>query len=217
MMFCTNCGCEVDENTNFCTNCGAKIRKLEEYDLPNSTNIVDGNNLTDLTINDSEALNKNESVIETYYEFQCSIDEERTNWMGEKISERRDATVRVFKDRLVINKTGVFIKSDLGSRTIYFQDISSIDFDKAGMFHITSSIKIILRGGEFVTLLYCDDEKYAVLNGEWANYKENLIKPQPTQSNSEMTNADELLKYADLYERGFLTKEEFEQKKKELL
>ncbi len=216
-MFCTNCGCEVDENTNFCTKCGAKIRKIEDYGLPNSTNIADGNNLTDLTINDSEGLSKNESVVETFYEFQCSLDEERTNWMGERISERRDATVRVFKDRLVINKTGVFIKSDLGSRTIYFQDISSIDFDKAGMFHITSSIKIILRGGEYVTLLYCDEGKYAMLNGEWANYKENLIKPQPTQSNPEMTNADELLKYADLYERGFLTQEEFEQKKKELL
>lgn len=198
-------------------NCGAKIRKLEEYDLSNSTNIVDGSNLTDLTVNDSEGLSKNESVVETFYEFQCSIDEERTNWMGEKISERRDATVRVFKDRLIIYKTGVFIKSDLGSRTIYFQDISSIDFDKAGMFHITSSIKIILRGGEFVTLLYCDEDKYVALNGEWSNYKENLMKPQQIQLNPEMTPADELLKYADLYERGFLTQEEFEQKKKELL
>ena len=216
-MFCTKCGFEVDDNTNFCTNCGAKLRKIEEYDLPNSTNIIDENNLTGLTVNDSEDLNKNESVVETFYEFQCSLDEERTNWMGEKISERRDATVRVFKDRLIIYKTGVFIKSDLGSRTIYFQDISSIDFDKAGMFHITSSIKIILRGGEFVTLLYCDEEKYAVLNGEWASYKENLMNPQPSQINPEMTNADELLKYADLYERGFLTQEEFEQKKKELL
>lgn len=215
-MFCTNCGCEVDENTNFCTNCGAKIRKLDGYELPNSTNIVDGNNLVDLTVNDSEALNKNESVIETFYEFQCSLDEERTNWMGEKISERREATVRVFKDRLIINKTGVFIKSDLGSRTIYFQDISSIDFDKAGIFHITSSIKIILRGGEFITLLYCDEDKYALLNGEWAKYKESLMESHSIKS-PEMTNADELLKYADLYERGFLTQEEFEQKKKELL
>lgn len=216
-MYCSNCGYELDDNNNFCTNCGAKIRKLEEYDLPNSTNIVDGNNLTGLTLNDSESLNNNESVVETFYEFQCSIDEERTNWMGEKISERRDATVRVFKDRLIIYKTGVFIKSDLGSRTIYFQDISSIDFDKAGIFYITSSIKIILRGGEFVTLLYCEEDKYLALNGEWSNYKENLMKPEQIQSNPEMTPADELLKYADLYERGFLTKEEFEQKKKELL
>lgn len=216
-MFCTNCGCELDENVNFCTNCGAKLRKINQSDFPDSTNLVDDTNLPSLTINDSEDLNKNESVVETFYEFQCSLDEERTNWMGEKISERRDATVRVFKDRLIIYKTGVFIKSDLGSRTIYFQDISSIDFDKAGMFHITSSIKIILRGGEFVTLLYCDEEKYAVLNGEWASYKENLMNPQPSQINPEMTNADELLKYADLYERGFLTQEEFEQKKKELL
>ncbi|WP_304103066.1 SHOCT domain-containing protein [Methanobrevibacter ruminantium] len=216
-MFCTNCGFEVDANTNFCTNCCAKLRKIDQSDLPDSTNLVDSNNLTSLTVNDSEGLSKNESVVETFYEFQCSLDEERTNWMGERISERRDATVRVFKDRLVINKTGVFIKSDLGSRTIYFQDISSIDFDKAGIFHITSSIKIILRGGEYVTLLYCDEEKYAVLNGEWANYKENLMNPQPNQSNPEMTNVDELLKYADLYERGFLTQEEFEQKKKELL
>jgi hypothetical protein len=30
-------------------------------------------------------------------------------------------------------------------------------------------------------------------------------------------NADELLKYVELYEKGLLTKEEFETKKKELL
>lgn len=36
----------------------------------------------------------------------------------------------------------------------------------------------------------------------------------PTQV---VSNADELLKYAELYEKGLLTKKEFENKKKELL
>ena len=35
--------------------------------------------------------------------------------------------------------------------------------------------------------------------------------------NGSNRNIDELMKYADLFERGLLTQEEFEQKKKELL
>ena len=37
------------------------------------------------------------------------------------------------------------------------------------------------------------------------------------KTDSIVTNTDELLKYAELYEKGLLTKEEFENKKKELL
>ena len=37
------------------------------------------------------------------------------------------------------------------------------------------------------------------------------------QINQETSNADELLKYAELYKQGLLSEEEFEAKKKELL
>lgn len=45
--------------------------------MVNSTKFIEGNYLTYFTINDSEALNK-WTVIETFYEFQCSFDEEKT-------------------------------------------------------------------------------------------------------------------------------------------
>jgi len=164
------------------------------------------------------------------YDFSCSIDEIRTKWSGEKITDRRKCHVRVLEDKLIIQKTGVVIKSDLGNRIIYFSDISSIDFDKAGLLHVTSSITIILRGGEPVTLIYADEPQFNLLNGKWRNYKENQNKIQnPIMSQNiqeetnaqnietSMSNADELLKYAELYEKGLLTEEEFNSLKQKLI
>jgi len=81
------------------------------------------------------------------YDFICSIDEVRTNWRGVEKEDRRRCYVKVLDDRLILDKTGMMIQSDLGSRTIYFSDISSVDFDKSGVFHVTNSIKLIMRGG----------------------------------------------------------------------
>lgn len=170
----------------------------------------------------AESSNSNESEV---YDFSCSIDEIRTNWAGERRRERRNCYVKVLEDRLIIQKTGVFIKSDLGNRTIYFSDIGSIDFDKAGLMHVTNSINIVMKGGEQLTLIYTDESNFILINEKWGSYKEKLhmsqtvVSPQQIPQNTEKTtnNADELLKYADLYERGLLTKEEFDMKKEELL
>ena len=99
---------------------------------------------------ESKKIKKNEQN----YDFICSIDEVRTNWRGAEKEDRRRCYVKVLDDRLILDKTGIMIRSDLGTRTIYFSDISSIDFDKSGMFHVTNSVKLIMRGGEFITLIH---------------------------------------------------------------
>lgn len=152
------------------------------------------------------------------YDFICSIDEVRTNWRGIEKEDRRKCYVKVLNDRLILDKTGMMIQSDLGSRTIYFSDISSVDFDKSGVFHVTNSIKLIMRGGEFITLLHVQAIEYDLLNDKFNDYKEN----QHTISNSNFsensqTNADELLKYAELYEKGIITEDEFNTLKRRII
>lgn len=152
------------------------------------------------------------------YDFKCSIDEKRTNWVGEKIVERRDCFVNVLDDKLTIKKTGVFIKSDLGTRTIHYSDITGVDFDKAGKFHITNSIQLIIKGGEHITLIHISERDYNLINNKWEEYKAKTNNAQTSQSSEPNNNsADELMKYAELYEKGLLSEEEFAAMKKKLL
>lgn len=169
---------------------------------------------------DLESMDGLNDAEESEYDFFCDIEEIRTNWAGEKRKDRRRCNVKVYDDRFILYKTGIFIKNDLGNRTVYYCDITGMDFDKAGLFHVTSSINIVIRGGEQITLIYVDESHFQLLNSKWREYKENIGKPQTAQIQQDIStasNADELLKYAELYEKGLLTKEEFDLKKSELL
>ena len=151
------------------------------------------------------------------YDFSCSIDEVRTNWRGVEKEDRRKCYVKVLNDRLILYKTGIMIQSDLGSRTIYFSDISSVDFDKSGVFHVTNSIKLIMRGGEFITLIHAGTMEYELINNKWNEFKENQHNTKNSSSEKSQSNADELIKYADLYEKGLITEEEFNTLKQKLI
>ena len=55
------------------------------------------------------------------------------------------------------------------------------------------------------------------LNTLWLNYKNNLEESKNVVKELEHTDVDEIMKYAELYERGLLTKVEFDAMKKKLL
>ena len=65
--------------------------------------------------------------------------------------------------------------------------------------------------------LYHIDEVIEKLNQYVFELIDGCINYSDNQESKNSSNLDDLMKYADLYERGLLTKEEFEQKKKELL
>lgn len=186
-----------------------KISPIEDK----SSGIDDENKNFNETIDNSKTL-KNKNAEKNEYDFSCDIEEIRTNWAGEKRKDRRKCNVKVLDDRVILYKTGVFIKSDLGNRTVYFSDITGIDFDKAGLFHITDSINIVIKGGENITLIYVKEENFNLINSKWTEYKKNIDKPQnttilETRPTETLSIADELAKYAELYEKGVLTEDEF--------
>ena len=204
---------EIIQNNNSSNKITTENKTLKSVQDKLNNFMGTSNNFPIKVQSESKKIKKNEQN----YDFSCSIDEVRTNWRGVEKEDRRRCYVKVLEDRLILDKTGIMIRSDLGTRTIYFSDISSIDFDKSGMFHVTNSVKLIMRGGEFITLIHAGPKDYDLINNKWKLYKENQYNTKNLNSNSSQNTADDLLKYAELYEKGLLTDDEFKSFKQKLL
>lgn len=153
-------------------------------------------------------------------EFKCYIQEERESITTEKVTNTQDALVTVFDDRINIKKIGMFSKMDKGTKTVLFQDVTSIDLDLG----ITSNyIVLTMAGSPGVTIQHYNQKQiqkfYDLLYYKFQTFKTNLINnyntPKPV--NSTVSDTDELLKWHELKEKGVITEEEFEAKKKQIL
>lgn len=155
------------------------------------------------------------------YNFSCTLHEKRMGTFGGKKEDVIKGYCYVKEDRLVIKKISIIMKTQMGDKVIPYSKINAIDFDKAGKFHITSSIVISVSGFDTVILKDTNEQNFKLLHDTWIRFNTKSNQPTPTTTKviekSTSTNADELLKYAELYEKGLLTKEEFDLKKKELL
>ena len=134
--------------------------------------------------------------------FQCTIDIDH-------------AYVIINEDNFEIIKESVWLKSNMGTRRLYFYNLTSLDFDARGKLHASSSVIINTKGAEHVQLKFVTKDDFDLMNNAFESYLEKTHQPQ--QNIPTTSNADELLKYAELYEKGLLTKEEFDMKKAELL
>ena len=152
--------------------------------------------------------------------FECSIEEVKYSTFTNQPQRNFDtAYVVINEDNLEIFKESVWLKSNMGTRKIYFYNITSIDYDARGRLHASSSAIINTKSAEHVQLKFITKEQFDLMNNAFESYLEKTHKAQqtPNQIISPTSVADELLKYAELYEKGLLTKEEFEMKKAELL
>ena len=148
--------------------------------------------------------------------FQCTIEEIKYSTFSNQPQRNIDnAYVIINEDNFEIIKESVWLKSNMGTRRLYFYNLTSLDFDARGKFHASSSVIINTKGAEHVQLKFVTKDDFDLMNNAFESYLEKTHKPQ--QSIPSTSNADELLKYAQLYERGLLTKEEFDMKKAELL
>lgn len=166
-----------------------------------------------------EALFKDYGInTEGAYCFECDIEERRSSTFSN--TDRRNvdrAYVALFDDHIVIIKESVWLKSDMGMRKVYFNNVTSIDYDTSGKLGLSSSLFIHMHSGEHVQLKYISKERVEEVQKRYENFINKKDIPNTVQINQETSNADELLKYAELYKQGLLTEEEFEAKKKELL
>ena len=154
--------------------------------------------------------------------FKCGIEEIKYSTFSNQ--PRRDydhAYVIINEDNFEIIKESVWLKTNMGMRKLYFYNITSIDYDARGRFHASSSIIINTKSAEHVQLKFVSKENFDLMNNAFESYIEKIHKPQQNaqiEDNIQTTfNADDLLKYAELYEKGLLTEEEFASIKKKLI
>ncbi len=153
--------------------------------------------------------------------FQCSIEEVKYSTFSNQPQRNIDtAYVIINEDNFEIIKESVWLKSNMGTRKLFFYNITSVDYDARGRLHASSSVIINTKSAEHVQLKFVNKENFDLMNNAYESYLEKThnVQQVPVQQNISTTSAaDELLKYAELYEKGLLTKEEFDLKKSELL
>lgn len=213
-MFCTNCGCELDDNVNFCTNCGTKVKQYTKENVKQS-----GAKKQPKTEKEQKLEQKFGVQFHDRAWFKCTVEEIRhSTFTNVNRREVVDGYVFVEDTYLEIIKESVFLKSKMGTRKLFYDNIASIDHDARGRFHASSNLEIYLKSSDKVQLKFVTDDMVELVTRKYNVYMENKTNNNNEEiGNSTNSNVDDLVRIAELYEKGFLTKEEFETKKKELL
>ena len=149
--------------------------------------------------------------------FECTIEEMRFSTISN--ANNRDvqhAYVFVEPTFIEIIKESVFLKSKMGARKIYFENIAGIDYDARGKLHLTNNLIINLKSSEHIQLKNISENWAQHITEKYEQYLSNKNNPN-VQTRESGNNVDDLMKYAELLEKGLITKEEFDMKKAEIM
>ena len=150
-------------------------------------------------------------------DFSCVLYEERRSGFNNKKENLVKGFCYVNEDKLVIKKLSFFKSRDLRDKVIPYGNINAIDYDKQVVGR-TSGIVISVSGFKPIVLQGATDENFQLLNDAWLNFnKKSNESVQKIVETNTLTKSDELLKYAELYEKGLLTDEEFAAMKKKII
>ena len=141
--------------------------------------------------------------------------------------------LEVYENYIIIKHKGLLNALSMGlkgDKTIYYSDISAIEFKEPGMFTSGMIQFSILGGNENIggylsahtdenTIIFTNNVPYAKQIRDYIN---NRIKEIKTNKNNQVVQqafsaADEIKKFKDLLDVGVISQEEFEAKKKQLL
>ena len=146
----------------------------------------------------------------------------------------------VYDDRIAISRRtvlGFFSQGLKGDKTFFYKDLSSVEYKKPSVF-ANGYIKFIVAGTKETnqkigflgntTLEASKDPNTLILRAfnkeipqkseEIYNFIIEKIKECKTNTiQNNISNADEIMKFKKLLDKGIITQEEFERKKQELL
>ena len=135
-----------------------------------------------------------------YYWFKCTIEElKMSTLLNQPEREVDNGYVIIHSDYIEILKESVFFKKNMGARKMYFKNITSINRNKRGLFHLSDTVMINTKSSEkAIELVYVKEEDLNVLVEAFDKYNNQ-------ETNSVIvTNTDEIMKYAELYEKRFI-------------
>lgn len=149
--------------------------------------------------------------------FECAIEEMRfSTFSNDNKRDVQRAYVIVDSTFLEIIKESVFFKSKMGNRKIYFENIAGIDYDASGKFHLSNNLIINLKSSEHIQLKKIEEQWVQYITDKYEQYLFNKNNNN-VQSGGSDNNVDDLMKYAELLEKGLITNEEFNMKKVEII
>lgn len=214
---CPECGNEIEDvNDKFCSNCGWKISGMKAINTRNEkeNELKSSGDIKEMSDKTKKLLEKY-GLIDSNHFFECTIEEMRYTTLSN--TNQRDVQhgfVGVYDDKLVIAKQGVFIKSDLGSRVLYFKNVAAIDYDERGIFGLSRNLIINMKSNEHVQFKNITNNDSLIVIETFNKFMEVDNQPQVVE---ETTVMDELLKAKELLDAGLLTDEEFARLKEKLL
>lgn len=214
---CPECGNEIEDvNDKFCSYCGWKISGRKAIKIR-----TEKENELKSSVNSKKLPDKNKKLLEKYgltdsnHFFECTIEEMRyTTFSNTNQRNVQHGFVGVYDDKLVIAKQGVFIKSDLGSRVVYFKNVASIDYDERGVFGLSRNLIINMKSNEHVQFKNIANNDSLIVIETFNKFMEVDNQPQVVEETNIM---DELLKAKELLDAGLLTNEEFAKLKEKVL
>ncbi len=146
--------------------------------------------------------------------FKCTIEEVKAGTITNTPQRQVDsAYVFIEEDYFNIVKESVFLKSKMGVKKIFFKNIASVDYDARGKLHISNSLVINLKSFDNIILKNLNEKCVKLVQEAF----DNFMNSSSDETVVVKSDADELLKWHNLYEKGIISEEEFEAKKKELL
>ncbi len=125
------------------------------------------------------------------------------------------ALVAIYPNRIEIFNRTYFTKKNVGSRVIFFKNVTSIDLDIAGRFEMQSGVQIHMISGEQINILFPHEANIRNLYNNILNVYNASLEEVPTKTTESV--ADELGKIADLYTKGLLSEEEFAAMKRKII
>ena len=145
---------------------------------------------------------------------------------------KTDVFIKIFEDKLELIEANLTDYLSLNSlnrkRLIYFKDVVLLNMGYRerpiregillkGNVESKSGIELSLINHEKLKLIFSEKDKELKLYQTWQKYKEKQNKADSSPQNSSNNVSEDIVKYAELYEKGLLTDEEFSALKKKLL
>lgn len=220
--FCQVCGNKLNDNDKFCISCGSKVTK--ENLCPNC-----GKKLNE---NDSFCIHcgtKIDSNLLTTKSFNINnLDINQKGLIYEEKGAQR--ILRLYDDKIVleqIKNARAFFTNNLfvGNKEIYYSDITGIQSNEGNswvlgfiQFETASchSRDNFNSENSWTYYDYQNDNAKKIIEFVRSKMKQTKAPHAQTVVN-QLSSADELLKWKQLYDSGVITEEEFNKKKRELL